>query len=70
MATQAANLPQMSGRDLQAKLDAIDVDYTTALDKSELVRLISRPHNLYVMRAIRISEFFLENKKGTAVREA
>ena len=41
MATQAANLSQMSVRDLKAKLDAIDVDYTTALDKSELVRLIS-----------------------------
>eukprot|EP01051_Picozoa_sp_SAG22_P030628 SAG22_NODE_11982_length_461_cov_0.709945_1_plen_57_part_10 len=37
----AADLSQMPVGDLKARLDAMDVDYTSALDKSELVRLVS-----------------------------
>jgi hypothetical protein len=36
------SLDELSARELKSRLDALDVDYSTALDKQELRRLISQ----------------------------
>ena len=56
---EVKSLDELSARELKSRLDALDVDYSTALDKQELRRLISqvraraRSHCRFVLPFIR-----------------